>query len=139
MLLAAYLAQPLCASDKRTVQSMNEKTIKSADSSLPTVEELFQMIDTQPLRDAIDAFLQAWNEVVAIVTEDFSAIYQAIFDVCPYLVDLMRETAGICRQALEIVSKRDRQRAKWRRRNPTKPRQLLLDVRSKIHRCRNAC
>lgn len=104
-----------------------------------TAEWLYQQIDTQALQDAINAFLVAGKEAITKVMDDFNALRQAILDVRPYLKDVLSEAVEVGQQVLEIISSRDRERAKWRRFNAPKIRPLLLDKRSKVHRCRNAC
>lgn len=57
--------------------------------------------------------------------------------------DIIREFEEKCLQLItEIndgIDQRKQERASWRRYNMPRPRQLLLDKRSKVYRCRNTC
>lgn len=104
-----------------------------------TAERLIQQIDTETFNDAFGTLPEAVGKVIEAVTNDLGNLRQALIDMTPALAETIRAIFDIVKQALDLTASRDRERAKWRRCNAPKIRPLLLDKRSKVHRCRNAC
>lgn len=111
-----------------------------SDAVLKGVAEwLIQQSDMKPLKDAFDALSEAVGKAIETTTTDVENLRQALIDMTSALAEAIRAIVDIAKQALDLTASRDRERAKWRRCNAPKIRPLLLDKRSKVHRCRNAC
>lgn len=71
--------------------------------------------------------------------ENVKSIYQAILDMMPSLSDVLSEFVTVCKEVLEKIQVEKKARQKRHIEKCKKIKPLLLDKRSKIHRCRNAC
>lgn len=65
--------------------------------------------------------------------------YKAICDAVQPLADLLRQIADAVQDIPGIIYNQKQDRKKWRMVKRIKLRKLLLDKRSRIHRCRNNC
>lgn len=81
-----------------------------------------------------DAFTEAVHRVAEVLADLFNALGGALHDVLPMLEEIERQRLI----AIEKIDRRNAERSKWRRMNPPVIRTLMLDKRSKAHRCRNA-
>lgn len=101
------------------------------------VSNLLSEIDTEPLKEAIRNYMESAQKAIEEYTENVKNLYQAILDMLPSLSDVLSEFVTVCKETLEkiqVVKK-----AKWHIEKCKKIKPLLLDKRSKVHRCRNTC
>lgn len=100
--------------DEETIQAIN----KAAEHFCTTLSAVFEPV------------MELANKASALLAETVNAIFEAIQHT-PDAVELRRK-------AQAAIEKRQKERSKWRRMSLPIIHPLLLDKRSKIHRCRNA-
>lgn len=101
--------------------------------------EFLNDIDTEPLKEAIRNYMESAQKAIEEYLENVKSIYQAILDMMPSLSDVLSEFVTVCKEVLEKIQVEKKARQKWHIGKCKKIKPLLLDKRSKIHRCRNAC
>lgn len=81
-----------------------------------------------------DIFIEAVHRIAEAISDFFNALGDVLHDMLPMLEEIERQRLI----AVEKIDRRNIERSKWRRMNPPVIRTLMLDKRSKVHRCRNA-
>lgn len=81
-----------------------------------------------------DVFIEAVHRVAEVLSDLFNALCDVLHDALPMLEEIERQRLI----AAEKIDRRNAERSKWRRMKPSVIRPLMLDKRSKVHRCRNA-
>lgn len=101
-------------------------------------------IDEQTIKayyDAIEEFSNALTEAFKPVEEWFNQFADCLAEIANAIIPIFEQAADIAVQYLESINaidKREKERSRWSRIYPYKIKPLLIDKRSKIHRCRNA-
>lgn len=89
------------------------------------------------IEKVLTALSELWEPLIEAIDEFISLFADAISD----LLNVTEIAALIEREYLDTlnaIEQRKRERAKWRREVTRTLKPLMLDKRSKIHRCRNA-
>lgn len=103
------------------------------------VSNLLSEIDTEPIKEAIRNYMESVNKAIKEYIENIKSIYQDIWDMLSSLSDVLSECVTVCKEIFEKIQVEKKARQKWRIEKCKKIKPLLLDKRSKIHRCRNVC
>lgn len=102
------------------------------------------LIDEQTIKaynDAIEKFCDALTEALEHIAERFEQFADYIVEIANTITRACDKVGDISAQYLEsikAIDKLEKERFRWSRIYPHKIKPLLLDKRSKIHRCRNA-
>lgn len=89
--------------------------------------------------DEKDIDIEEWDGTVSIVLFDEEIFKQELLEILPIFVDCLQKALKKIQGIIEEIGNQSIQHTKWKPVNSGKPIPLLLDKRSKIHRCRNAC
>lgn len=82
--------------------------------------------------------VEAMEEAAAKIAEAFRAILDAISESCYAISETFEGFLRTVVEAEEKAAKLRKERLAWKRSVNTKIRPLMLDRRSRVHRCRNA-
>lgn len=78
---------------------------------------------------------QATNELVERFSQAFIEAFQPVIG---HVSEVLDEIAKIAQDVINAINQQQKERSKWRILKIQAIKPLLLDKRSKIHRCRNA-
>lgn len=103
------------------------------------VSNLLGEIETEPLKEAIINYMESAQKAIEEYLENVKSVYRAILNMMPSLSDVLSEFVTVCKEVLEKIQAEKKAQQKWHIEKCKKIKPLLLDKRSKIHRCRNTC